>query len=70
METRENEYFVIKDFERKAQELIHIMLHMCEKRMLAAEKATSPTGDAMAEAALAVKASIRAFIFIERLPYK
>jgi len=70
METRENEYFVIKDFERKAQELIHIMLHLCEKHVLAAEKATSPTGDTMAEAALAVKASIRTFIFIERLPYK
>lgn len=70
METHEYDDFAIKYFECKAQELIHIMLHLCEKRMLAAEKVTSPTGGTMAEAALAVKASIRTFIFIERLPYK
>ena len=67
METRERTV-TIQDFENKAQELLHIMLTMCEERMLTAEKVNSPMGDALAEAALAVKASIRTFIFIERLP--
>ena len=68
METREHADFTIQDFENKAQELLHIMLTMCEERMLTAEKVNSPMGAALAEAALAVKASIRTFIFIERLP--
>lgn len=67
METREHTV-TIQDFENKAQELLHIMLTMCEERMLAAEKVNSPMGAALAEAALAVKASIRTFVFIERLP--
>ena len=67
METRERTV-TIQDFENKAQELLHIMLTMCEERMLTAEKEDSPMGAALAEAALAVKASIRTFIFIERLP--
>ena len=67
METRERTV-TIQDFENKAQELLHIMLTMCEERMLAAEKVNSPMGAALAEAALAVKASIRTFVFIERLP--
>ena len=67
METREHTV-TIQDFENKAQELLHIMLTMCEERMLAAEKVNSPMGAALAEDALAVKASIRTFIFIERLP--
>lgn len=67
METREHTV-TIQDFENKAQELLHIMLTMCEERMLTAEKVNSPMGAALAEAALAVKASIRTFIFIERLP--
>ncbi len=67
METRERTV-TIQDFENKAQELLHIMLTMCEERMLTAEKVNSPMGAALAEAALAVKASIRTFIFIERLP--
>lgn len=56
------------DFEHKAQELLHIMLTLCEQRRPAAEKLYSPAGDTMKEASLAVKASIRTFIFIERLP--
>ena len=67
METRERTV-TIQDFENKAQELLHIMLTMCEERMLTAEKVNSPMGAALAEAALAVKASIRTCIFIERLP--
>ena len=67
METRERTV-TIQDFENKAQELLHIMLTMCEERMLTAEIVNSPMGAALAEAALAVKASIRTFIFIERLP--
>ena len=67
METRERTV-TIQDFENKAQELLHIMLTMCEERMLTAEKVNSQMGAALAEAALAVKASIRTFIFIERLP--
>lgn len=68
METREHTDFTIQDFEYNAQELIHIMLVICEKRMLTAEKVNSPVGVALAEAALAVKAGIRTFVFIERLP--
>ena len=67
METRERTV-TIQDFENKAQELLHIVLTRCEERMLTAEKVNSPMGAALAEAALAVKASIRTFIFIERLP--
>ncbi len=60
--------FTAQDFEHTGQELIHIMLTLCEQRISGAEKRCSPAGDTMAEAALAVKASIRTFIFIERLP--
>ena len=70
METREYADFTIQDFECKAQELIHIMLAICEKRMSAADKLNSPVGDTLAEAVLTVKASIRTFVFIERLPGK
>ena len=68
METRDNDNFTAHDFECKVQELLHIMLTMCENRLHAHVRHNSPVGDAMAEAALAVKASIRTFIFIERLP--
>lgn len=70
MEAHENDDLTIQDVECKAQELIHIMLAICEKRMSAADKLNSPVGDTLAEAALTVKASIRTFIFIERLPGK
>lgn len=68
MEAREHTDFTMQDFETKAQELLHIMLTICEKRMLTAEKLNSPVGASLAEAALAVNASIRTFVFIERLP--
>lgn len=68
MEARKHEDFTTQDFECKAQELIHIMLTLCEKRLHADPGQNSPVGNAMAEAALAVKASIRTFVFIERLP--
>lgn len=70
METRDSDDLTIQDFECKAQELIHIMLAICEKRMSAVEKRNSSAGDTLAEAALTVKGSIRTFIFIERLPGK
>ena len=68
MEAREHTDFTMQDFETKAQELLHIMLNICEARMLTTEKANSPMGATLAEAALTVKASIRTFVFIERLP--
>ena len=68
METREHADFTIQDFEFKAQELIHIMLAICERRVCRVENENSPAGAALAEAALAVKASIRTCVFIERLP--
>jgi hypothetical protein len=70
MEARKHSDCTIQDFENKAQELIHIMLAICEKRLWAAENQNDPVGAALAEAALAVKASIRTFVFVERLPGK
>jgi hypothetical protein len=70
MEAREHSNLTIQDFENKAQELIHIMLVICEKRLWAAGNQNDPVGATLAEAALAVKASIRTFVFIERLPGK
>lgn len=70
METREHADFSIQDFESKAQELIHIMLDICEKRLWTAENQHDLVGTTLAEAALAIKASIRTFVFIERLPSK
>lgn len=68
MEKHNNEKTVtIAQFEQTAQELIHIMLTLCEKRIAAVETSHSSVGDTLAEAALAVKASIRTFVFIERL---
>ena len=68
MEKHNNkERATIVQFEQTAQELIHIMLTLCEKRIAAAGTSHSPVGDTLAEAALAVKASIRTFVFIERL---
>lgn len=57
----------IQEFEGKAQELIHIMLTLCEERIFAAEKLNSPVGKTMAEAAMCLKYAIRTFIAIERL---
>ena len=68
MEAREHTDFTMQDFDKKAQELLHIMLTICEARMLTAEKVNSPVGATLTEAALAIKASIRTFVFIERLP--
>ena len=62
--------FSIRDFECKGQELIHIMLTLCEARTHNASNMSTATGDAMIEAALSVKAGIRTFISIERLPDK
>ena len=70
MEAREHSDFTIQDVENKAQELIHIMLVICEKRLWTAGNQNDPVGTTLAEAALAVKASIRTFVFIERLPGK
>ena len=70
MEAREHTDCTIQDFERKAQELISIMLIICEKRLHSADDLNSPVGNALAEAALAVKAGIRTFVFVERLPDK
>lgn len=70
MEAREHTDCTIQDFERKAQELISIMLVICEKRLHPADGLNPPAGNALAEAALAVKASVRTFVFIERLPDK
>lgn len=70
MEARDHNDFTVQDFEGKAQELIHIMLAICEKRLWTTENQNDPVGTALAEAALAVKASIRTFVFIERLPNK
>lgn len=70
MEAREHTDCTIQDFERKAQELISIMLAICEKRLHSADDLNSPVGNALAEAALAVKAGIRTFVFVERLPDK
>ena len=62
MEARDDHTdFTIQDFESKAQELIHIMLAICEKRLWTAGNQNDPMGTTLAEAALAVKASIRTF---------
>lgn len=68
METHNHVACTIQDFESKAQDLIHVMLAICEGRMLTEEKLNSSVGAALAEAALTVKASLRTFVFIERLP--
>ena len=70
MEAREYPDFTVQDFENKAQELTHIMLAICEKRLWTAGNQNDPVGATLAEAALAVKASIRTFVFVERLPGK
>ena len=70
MEAREHADFTTQDFEDKAQELIHIMLAICEKRLWTAGNQNDLMGTTLAEAALAVKASIRTFVFIERLKDK
>lgn len=67
--TKEQEYF-IEDLENKSQELIHIMFILCEKRAHAAPMFESPLSKAMAEAAMAVKYAIRAFIAVEHLQGK
>jgi hypothetical protein len=66
METCKHKDVTIQDVEFKAQELLHIMVNLCETRMHAAEKRSSPAGDAMAEAMLAVKSSVRTFIWGSR----
>ena len=70
MEAREHSDCTIQDFERKAQELISIMLVICEERLHSAGDLNSPVGNALVEAALAVKAGIRTFVFVECLPDK
>lgn len=71
MATRTKEQiYTIKEFENKAQELIHIMLILCEERIHAAPTLNSPIGKTMAEAAMSVKYAIRTFIAIERLQGK
>ena len=68
METRAHETtYSIEEFERRAQELVHIMLALCEERIHAAPRLESPIGNTMAEAAMSVKYALQAFIAIERL---
>lgn len=68
MEIRDYTEPTMQDCERKAQELISMVLAMCEQRLLQDTGLNSPVGAALSEAALAVKSSIRTFVFIERLP--
>ena len=62
--------YLVEDFERKAQELIHIMLTLCEERIYAVPRLNAPVGKTMAEAAMSVKYAIRTFIAVERLKGK
>ncbi len=59
--------YTIEKFESKAQELIHIMLILCEERIYAAPKLNSPIGKTMAEAAMCVQYAVRTFIAVVRL---
>ena len=56
-----------EDFEAKAQELLHMALTMSEERIFAAPRLKAPIGNTLAEAAMAVKYALRAFLAVSRL---
>ena len=59
-----------EDFEAKAQELLSMALAMSEERILAAPKLETPIGNALAEAAMALKYAMRTFLAVNRLQGK
>ena len=67
MEARNNNDFTIQEFGDKAQELIHIMLALCEERIHTVPILESHTGKAMADAAMSVQYAVQTFIAVARL---
>lgn len=57
----------MKEYEEKANELVSLTLNVCEERLTQPIEPTALQGDALAFAAMSVRASVNTFIAVSRL---
>lgn len=57
----------MKVYEEKANELVSLTLNVCEERLTQPVEPTALEGDALASAAMSVRASVNTFIAVSRL---
>lgn len=57
----------MKVYEKKANELVSLTLNVCEERLTQPVEPTALEGDALASAAMSVRASVHTFIAVSRL---
>jgi len=57
----------LKAYEEKANELVSLTLNVCEERLTQPVEPTAFQGDALASAAMSVRASVNTFIAVSRL---
>lgn len=57
----------MKVYEEKANELVSLTLNVCEERLTQPVEPTALKGDALASAAMSVRASVNTFIAVSRL---
>lgn len=57
----------MKVYEEKANELVSLTLNVCEERLTQPVEPTAREGDALASAAMSVRASVNTFIAVSRL---
>jgi len=55
-------------FEEKAQELVSMTFALCERRIASVGKSSLPPQEALAAAALSVKASVNTFLAVTNIP--
>lgn len=57
----------MKTYEEKAKELVSLTINVCEERLTRPVEPTALQGDALASAAMGVRASVNTFIAVSRL---
>lgn len=64
----EKDIQALEDFERKGQELVCMMVALCEKRYAAAKHPQCRHADAMAKSSLTVIEAMKTFAAVANLP--
>ena len=67
MDTHHNEYPVIGELERKAEELINLMLSLCEEEIHVTSAMPDFRASSLASAAMTAQNAIQAFLALTRI---